>query len=224
MADAPATPATPAAPAAPATPAPAAPATPATPAPGAPAATPDKPAAAASSAPGDGASAKKPEGETPAEPAATTNAPEKYTLTLPDRIDPDELGDIEAIARKLDWTNEQAQHAVDDHAAAVEARASRYLERTIADPDYGGDKIAESRKHANAALDRLRPLGTPHGDAFRALLTRSGYNNHLEVVALLADIGKLMAEDTATAFARAGVAPKTTADILYPTTVGVSGP
>ena len=115
---------------------------------------------------------------------------------------------------------------MNDHAAELESRAARYLERTMADPDYGGDRIADSRKHANAALDRLRPLGTPRGDAFRALLGRTGYNNHLEVVSLLADIGRLMAEDSPTSFVRGsdGRIAVDPAAKLYPTTAGVSGP
>lgn len=130
--------------------------------------------------------------------AAASKAPEKYDLTLPagGRIDAQDLTAIETLARSQNWTNEEAQQRVNDHAAAIDAQSTQFLETTKADATYGGDKLPETLKHASAALDHFRPKGTPQGDAFRALLDKSGYGNHLAVVSLLADLGNAMAEDS----------------------------
>jgi hypothetical protein len=126
-----------------------------------------------------------------------SKAPAKYTLTLPDggRIDAHDLATIETLARAQGWSNEDAQARVNEHAAAIEAQTAQFLVDTTADTVYGGAQLDATLKHATAALDHFRPKGTPRGDAFRALLDKSGYGNHLEVVSLLADLGRLMAED-----------------------------
>lgn len=162
--------------------------------------------------------------------APASKAPEKYDLTLPagGRIDAQDLTAIETLARSQNWTNEEAQQRVNDHAAAIDAQSTQFLETTKADATYGGDKLPETLKHASAALDHFRPKGTAQGDAFRALLDKSGYGNHLAVVSLLADLGKAMAEDApgsphvttaATGTPKADV--KSSADVgavLYPKT------
>lgn len=136
----------------------------------------------------------------PAEPPAAKGAPETYALTLPENghLDAHDLTAIETIARQQGWTNDEAQQRVNDHAAAVAAQSAHFTEQTKADPVYGGAKLPETLKHAGLALDKLRPVGTPRGDAFRALLDKSGYGSHPEVVSLLADLGSAMAEDKTT--------------------------
>lgn len=163
-------------------------------------------------------------GEKPAEkpaskdgaPSEKPKAPEKYTLTLPDggRLDQTDLDAIAKVAKAEGWSNEEAQARVLAHAAAIEAQSAHFLETTKADPVYGGAHLDESLKHASRALDTLRPKGDPRGDSFRTLLDKSGYGNHLEVVAFLADLGKLMAED-GTAGGSGGASPKHPAEILY---------
>lgn len=132
--------------------------------------------------------------------AQQSKAPAKYALTLPENghLDAHDLTAIETIARQQGWTNDEAQQRVNDHAAAVAAQSAHFTEQTKADPVYGGAKLPETLKHAGLALDKLRPVGTPRGDAFRALLDKSGYGNHPEVVSLLADLGSAMAEDRTT--------------------------
>lgn len=134
----------------------------------------------------------------PAEkPAAESKAPAKYALTVPDggRLDEHDLTSYEALAREQGWSNEEAQARVAAHAEAIEAESARFEAATRADPVYGGQHLEETQQHVRRALDHLRPKGTPRGDAFRALLNKSGYGNNLEVVSLFADLGKRMAED-----------------------------
>jgi hypothetical protein len=203
------------APTEPAAPAPAAPPAPAPPAaqpPAAPPATPAAPAAPpAPKAPEPG----KQEGAAPAAPTP----PEKYELKVPEggHIDGTDLVLVEKIARTQGLSNADAQALLDDHADALAAQSARFLADTTADSMYGGAKLEQTQKLARAALDRLRPKGTPQGDALRTLLDKSGYGNHLAVISLLADIGKAMAEDSpiASVGASSGGAAKNDAADLY---------
>jgi len=171
---------------------------------------------------GDGG--KKPDGAAGSEPGSKAGqatpepkAPEKYDLKLPDggRIDAEELTHFEKIARSQNWTNDKAQQAINDHATALESQSQRFLEATKADPDYGGDKLADTQKLARAVLDRVRPAGTPRGDALRQLLDKSGYGNNLEVISFLADLGRMTAEDSATGGTRTTAGSRDPASVLY---------
>lgn len=123
--------------------------------------------------------------------------PDKYTLKLPDetRLEAEDLTQFEVYARENGMTNDQAQAALEKHHEAIEAQAVRFYEMAKADKDYGGEKLEQSTKHATALLDRVRPKGTPRGDAFRGLLKRTGYGNHPEILAFMADLGKMTDED-----------------------------
>lgn len=176
---------------------------------------------------GDGEQAGKkdgaPSGEQPApkgkdgEAQPEPKAPEKYELKLPEggRLAEDDLKSIEQIARAEGWTNEQAQARIDAHAEALEAQSAAFLAATEADPEYGGEKLAETQRLARAVLERVRPVGTPRGDALRNLLNRSGYGNNLEVIALLADLGKMMSEDGHVQAPSGGSKEKTAEQVLY---------
>lgn len=147
--------------------------------------------------------------------------PEKYALTIPDDaktwITTDDLKEIEVTARAAGWTNEQAQEAVEKHADRLIDQSAAFRAATEADETYGGDHLAETQRLAQSAIDKLRPAGTAQGDAFRGLLARSGYGNKLEVVSFLADLGKLMAEDSPAHAGGGGGAPKKdAAAVLYP--------
>lgn len=130
-------------------------------------------------------------------PAGTPKAPEKYELTLPEggRLTANDLKGIEAVARAEGWTNEEAQARLNAHSEAIEAQSAAFLAETEADPTYGGEKLEETQRLARAVLEKVRPAGTPRGDALRGILNRSGYGNNLEVIAFLADLGKMMRED-----------------------------
>lgn len=204
--------------------------------------TPAAAAAAADKPAGDKPAAEKPAGDKPAgdgtvladgkktpdaaakpeskagEEKPAPKAPEKYALTLPDdgRLDASDLKTIEEIARKADWTNEEAQAAVDEHIALIAQQSERFLTATKADKDYGGEKLAETQKLARAVIDRIRPVGHARRGAFVQFLNRGGAGNHIEVVSFLADLGKLMAEDGATGGRGGGSGkPKTAEEVLY---------
>jgi hypothetical protein len=130
-------------------------------------------------------------------------------------LDATDIATLEGQAKTLGWSNEQAQRALEQTARQRAAESRTFRDQIEADPDYGGDHLAETQKHANLALDRLRPAGTPAGDAIRHLLTKTGYGNHPQVVTLLADLGKLMAEDEPAHGAPGRGAPRDAATVLY---------
>lgn len=171
---------------------------------------------------------QKPAEEKPAEAGAKEAAqkeppkpPEKYALTLPDGadtwLDQADVTHIAALAKTNGWTNEQAQTALEQHVDALATQSQAFRTATEADPIYGGDHLEQTQTLARRALDRVRPAGTPRGDALRSLLTKSGYGNHLEVVSLLADLGKLMAEDQPAGGGSAAITQQAPEHILYPT-------
>lgn len=152
--------------------------------------------------------------------APASKAPEKYALTLPagGYVDAGDLVLVEGLARKHDWTNEDAQGYVNQRAAELKATNDRFVDETKADSTYGGAHFDETQQHVTRALDHFRPAGTPRGDALRGLLNKSGYGNHIEVVSLLADLGKAMAEDGTVGATVAGggaAATKSHAELIY---------
>jgi len=134
------------------------------------------------------------------EPPAQSKAPDKYTLVVPDAaaafVEPADLAHLESVARTSNWSNEDAQAALEEYAATIAAQSVRFAAELKADKDYGGDKLAESQQLAKRAIDRVRPDGHARRDAFMRFLNRGGAGNNLEVVSFLADLGKLMSEDT----------------------------
>jgi hypothetical protein len=153
----------------------------------------------------DGAAAQQPK------------APAKYTLSIPDdrHIDETDLARIEAFARAKDLSNDEAQAYVGQLAEARKTDVTRFLDETKADPEYGGDKLEETQKLARQALEKLRPAGTPRGDALRRLLDKEGYGNSIHFISLLADIGKLMAEDRPIGSLGGSRTDRDPADVLY---------
>lgn len=151
----------------------------------------------------DAAAAKKKTDDDAA--AATLEAgkkkvPEKYELAIPkdatDWLDAADLKTIESVARAKGWTQEEAQGALAEHAEQLVAQSKAFRAETEADKTYGGDHLAETQRLASLALDKVRPATTEQGKALRAMLAKTGYGNNLLVVSLLADLGKMMDEDT----------------------------
>lgn len=146
-------------------------------------------------------------------------APDKYELKVDKDaavfIDGDDLKLIEKLARDKGLSNDQAQSIIGDRTAALAAQSEAFRAVTEADPTYGGDHLEETMKFSKIALDKLRPAGTPQGDAFRKILVKTGYGNNLAIVSLLADLGKSMAEDMPGGGLGGGGAEKTVAEKLY---------
>lgn len=151
------------------------------------------------------------------EAAAASKAPEKYALTLPEggRVDASDLKAIEETARKAGWSNEDAQAAVVEFDTLMSAQSERFLTETKADATYGGDKLEQTQQLARAVIDRIRPAGHPRRESFQRFMNRGGAGNHLEVVSFLADLGKLMAEDTSVGGSGGGGGNRDAASVLY---------
>jgi hypothetical protein len=149
--------------------------------------------------------------------AATPKAPEKYALKIPEKstIDDSDLKVIEAVARENNWSNDEAQAALDRHNSTLVEQSARFLEETKADKVYGGDNLATTQARAKAVLDRVRPADSPRGKAIRALLDKSGYGNHIEIVSLLADLGKMTEEDSPGSGSGGAKGEKSVESILY---------
>lgn len=159
--------------------------------------------------------------------AGAAKAPAKYELKVPagGLIDKDDLPALEKVARENDMTNEEAQAYLEEMTVSLKAQSDAYLAKLKADPDYGGDKLAESQRLANAFIDKLRPVGHARREAFLRFIGRGGALNHPEVVAILADAGKLMDEDGHVQGASSRTGGQDTASKMYdhPTSKAADG-
>lgn len=185
-----------------------------------------KPADAAAAATAeDGKAVKDAEAAKAAADAAAAagekKAPAKYDLKVPDgsSVNDSDVKAIEVIAREQDWTNEQAQAALQSHHDTLAAQSEAFLAETKADKVYGGENLAKSQARAKAVMDLVRPANHPRRAAFTALLDRSGYGNQIEILSFLADLGARLEEDGgATGDGTGGAKTKSAEDVLYGST------
>lgn len=149
--------------------------------------------------------------------AAAKGAPAEYKLKLPEKttLEESDVKTIETIARENNWTNDEAQAALDRHHETLLAQSESFAAALKADKEYGGDNLAKTQERAKAILDRVRPMSHPRAKAFRSLLEKSGYGNHVEIVSFLADLGKLTEEDGAVGGDGAGGGDRDAASVLY---------
>lgn len=163
-------------------------------------------AAAAASGGKDGADAGQPK------------PPDKYTLKAPDEtpwFTDRDMKRIETRAREHGLTNDQAQAMLDEQMTYRDAVASEFLTETKADKEYGGDKLDASLSLVKRVIDRVRPDGHPRKASFHAFMDRSAAGNNLEVVSFLADLGKLMAEDSPSMSTSGSGVKRDHATVLY---------
>jgi hypothetical protein len=147
--------------------------------------------------------AKEAEDKASAEGGKGKKAPDAYTLTVKDEakdlIADDDRLFIEEVAKANDWTNEEAQAELDAYIARTEQKlakqADAWANETKADPVYGGEHLKVTQTMVRKAIDAVRPEGHPRRDSFMRFLNRGGAGNHIEVVSVLADLGKLFSED-----------------------------
>jgi hypothetical protein len=102
--------------------------------------------------------------------------------------------------------------------ASVATERAAWLAEAKGDEEIGGQNWDQSLVTAAKALDGL---GLTKGSSFRALLDESGLGNHPEMIRAFVKVGKAISEDSD--FPRGGAAtsaPKTTAEILYPSKTG----
>lgn len=152
-------------------------------------------------------------------------APEKYDLKLPESstFAPEDVKAFEAWAKSIGLTNEQAQAAIDGQVEMIDMRLAEFKEQTEADPEFGGDKLAETQRLANLALDKLRPKGHPRRDALMQFLEHTGAINNIHVVSILADAGRMMDEDSSGGGSGGGRGAKArTEDRMFPKTAKTS--
>lgn len=177
------------------------------------------PAAAPAAAAGDGVTPAPGEGEGKAAAAPAAKAPAVYDLKVPEDalglIDDGALAYIKAAGKKVDWTNAEAQAAVDELTGVVKAQSETYRAETAADPTYGGEHLEETQRLAHAAINRLRPEGHPRHDSFQAALALGGIGNHIEFVSLMADLGRMIGEDKPAAGKAAGAGSKDPVAAFY---------
>lgn len=166
-------------------------AAPATP-PATPAATPTAPASTppVAVAPEPAATPAPPEGHEP-------HAPETYALTLPETttLTPDMLPFIEAEAKAMGLTNDQAQSLVNARSDAVQVMSAAYLTEAKADPEIGGAKFGATCELALKGLDFLFPKDSDEGQVVRQWFETTGLGNHKAFLRAMARIGKAKTED-----------------------------
>lgn len=151
------------------------------------------------------APADKPaEGEDPkAKEDKPQGAPEEYAdFTMPDGVEFDaELGgDIKAIAKELNLTQEQAQKLADlglkhgqkltsTHAEQLAQARETWANEAKADKEYGGEKFGENMAVAKKAVDAY---ASPE---LKSLLNETGLGNHPEMIRLFHKVGLTISED-----------------------------
>lgn len=152
---------------------------------------------------------------------ANAGAPAKYELKLPEggHVDAADMAVLEAHARKENWTNLEAQAALEEHETARAALSSKFLAETTAHAEVGGDKLPITQARVEKVLDRFLPKGTPEGDRFRSEITKIGYGNWLPWVILVSRVGEAMGDDKLAA-GRSGAGGgggdrKSNADVLF---------
>ncbi len=130
-------------------------------------------------------------------------APATYTWNIPDEakpfVHPKLLERVEAVARANDWSDVEANAEIADAIALDQQirtdRIATFEAETKADADFGGDKLTETQRLANLAIDKVFPQGHRLREGFMSDLKATGYGSKLSVVAFLATIGRMVAED-----------------------------
>ena len=149
-----------------------------------------------------------PAARTPAEPgkegeAAPPGAPEEYAaFVAPEgvKFDDDTLGELKALAKEDNLSQDKAQKYADLGVKAVQKFQTRMQEQVTqaqqqwvtdskADKEFGGDKLNENLAVAKKARDAF---GTPE---LTQLLNETGLGNHPEMIRAFFRIGQAVSED-----------------------------
>jgi hypothetical protein len=123
--------------------------------------------------------------------------PESYTLSLPQGsvLDQGDIDEIAALAKREQYTNEEAQAALAAYEKSLLEQGTRYRTELEADSELGGSNLAHTQRDVKRALDLLVPENTTEGKALRTFLHKSGLGNHAGLLRVLARAGKAMGED-----------------------------
>jgi hypothetical protein len=150
-------------------------------------------------------------------------APEKYAFTVQDdrkaSVPQKLLERVESIARANDWTNDEANAELTDMLKfddeLRQGQIATFETETKGDADFGGDHLTETQRLANLAIDKVFPEGHRLRERFMGNLKRTGFGSELSIVAFLATVGKLAAEDTPVRGRQAPRVSGSTADGFY---------
>jgi hypothetical protein len=151
--------------------------------------------------------------------------PEKYEFQLPDGMQPDEalIAEFTPLAKELKLTTTQAQKFADMYSKKVSEMSARQTEAAMrfieqdsaavkADPQYGGEKLAENM----ASAERFLKTVDPEGKFVKHLNERQFISlNDPELIRVFIAAGKMLAEDQ-TPGGRATFGQKSPAEVLYP--------
>lgn len=150
---------------------------------------------------------------------AKAHAPQEYAeFKMPEGIKLDETAetDFKALAKELDLNQDKAQRLVDlaadmrkrDAEAILNVR-QEWLDQSKADKGFGGDKLNENLAIAKRGLEAY---GSPE---LKSFLDQSGLGNHPEIIRLLVNAGKSVAEDKVIPAGRPAPPNSTLAQRLY---------
>lgn len=151
-------------------------------------------------------------------------APEKYELVLPKgtAMDSELLAEFESTARELKMPQEEAQTLIaklapkiaerqaQREAEQVEQASTRWTQASMADKEFGGDKLAENLALGEKAL---AAFGTP---VLREMLANTRFGNHPEVIRFMVRAGKALSEDSRLVTGGKPPSAKDAASTLYP--------
>lgn len=163
----------------------------------------------------EGKAPEKPEGESEGVPEAY----EAFSMPEGFQLEGERLEKFHELAKSSNWSQEQAQEAIDyfttnveeslrdKHAATVEA----WAEDLKKDPEFGGQKYDTNLKTAAQAVNRFG------GEPLIALLDELGIGNHPVLAKTFLAIGKATSEGGIDGLgSRADAAPKSLAERMYP--------
>lgn len=135
-------------------------------------------------------------------------------------LDAERLEAFKPLARELKLSNAQAQKLVDLHARALKQGSDALMQRhaetvegwtrqTRADPEIGGDKLEETLRYGNAAIQQAFDAPTIE------LLKHFGLLNHPGFIRGLSGFGRIVSDDH---FVESSgtAAPRSRAERMYP--------
>jgi hypothetical protein len=126
--------------------------------------------------------------------------PEAYAdFTAPEgmQLDTDVLGDLKALGKELNLTQENAQKVFDlgvklqqRNAEAWQAQMQKWVGEVKADKEIGGDKLVENLGFAKKAVEQFG------GKELMDYLDSSGLGDHPSMVRAFYRIGKAISDDS----------------------------
>lgn len=154
---------------------------------------------------------------------AAPGAPETYAdFTVPEGVALDEatVGEFSTLAKELNLPQEQAQRVVDigvqmaqrwaeESQTALTEMQAEWRRTAEADPEIGGEALAQNLSIAKKALDAFA------SPAFRQELEATKLGDHPEFIRMMVKAGKAMSEDTLITPSGTAKAERSLAERIY---------